>query len=104
MCAVIGGWTSKLGFSDQKDKLTMEITQEQKEQIEEIISGMECSKDFKCYKSGFAELCKAKIFQNSEIIECLAERPWSRNFSFHFGNIYFCSCPLRKYIAKKFNM
>ena len=29
-------------------------------QIEKIISQMKCKKDFKCYKSGFKELCEIK--------------------------------------------
>ena len=80
----------------------MEITQEHKTQIEEIVSGMECSKDFKCYKSGLEDLCKSKIFQDGELIECLDKGLFSCNFSFGFGSEYFCKCPLRKYIAKHF--
>ncbi len=81
----------------------MKITQEHRAQIEEIISGMECPKDLKCYKSDFENLSKIRIFRDGELVECLNESSWSCNFSFHFGNIYFCSCPLRKYIAKNFN-
>jgi hypothetical protein len=80
----------------------MEITTEQKTQIEEIVSGMECPKDFKCYKSGFENLCKTKIFQDGGAIECLDESSWLCEFCFGFGMGYFCQCPLRKYIAKHF--
>ena len=80
----------------------MEITQGQKTQIEEIISGMECPKDFKCYKSGFRDFCKSKIFRDGELIECFDESSWFCKFSFDFGNSYYCICPLRKYIAKHF--
>ena len=80
----------------------MEITQEQRTQIEEIISGMECSKDFKCYKSEFEDLSKAKVYQDGELIECLDESSSLCKFSSGFGSKYFCKCPLRKYIAKHF--
>ena len=78
----------------------MEITQELRTQIEEIMSSMECSKDFKCYKSGFEDLCKTKIFQDGDLIECIDESAWSCKLSFRFGSGYYCKCPLRKYIVK----
>ena len=36
------------------------MEQNQKQEIEKIIGGIKCPKDFKCYKSGFENLCKAK--------------------------------------------
>lgn len=80
----------------------MEITQEHKTQIEEIINGMDCPKDFKCYKSGFEDLCKTSILADGGVVECLEERSQSCKFSFDFGYGYFCKCPLRRYIAKTF--
>jgi len=80
----------------------MEITQEHRTQIEEIISDMECPKDFKCYTSGFEDLCKAKIFQDGDLIECVETCSWLCKLSFAFGRGYFCKCPLRKYVAKNF--
>ncbi len=81
----------------------MEITQEHKTQIEEIISGIECPKDFECYKSGFENLCKTRIFQDGEVVECLGESLRLCKFSFNFWFGYFCKCPLRRYITKNFN-
>jgi hypothetical protein len=80
----------------------MEITTEHKTQIEEIISGMECPKDFKCYKSGFEDLSKAKIFQDGDLIECLDESLWLCELCFGFEGKFYCKCQLRKYIAKHF--
>ena len=80
----------------------MEITQEHRTQIEEIMGSMECSKDFKCYKSGFEDLCKTKIFQDGDLIECIDESAWLCKLSFRFGSGYYCKCPLRKYIVKHF--
>jgi hypothetical protein len=77
------------------------MNQEQKKEIEEIIGGMKCPKDFKCYASGFANLCKSRDFGNEFILECLEETPLQCKFSATFGRSYFCYCPLRVYIAKK---
>jgi hypothetical protein len=65
---------------------------------------MECPNDFKCYKSGFEDLCKIRIFHDGDLIECLDTKSWLCNLSFSFGRGYFCKCPLRKYMAKNFNM
>ncbi|MDT8303988.1 MAG: hypothetical protein RQ760_21075 [Sedimentisphaerales bacterium] len=81
----------------------MELTQENKAQIEEIFSGIECPKNFRCYKSGFEDLCKVRIFPDGELIECFDESGKLCKFSFDFGYGCFCKCPLRRYIAKNFN-
>jgi hypothetical protein len=80
----------------------MEITQEQRTQIKEIIDSMECPNDFKCYKSGFEDLCEIKIFQDGDLVECVDTHSWLCKLSFGFGRGYFCKCPLRKYVAKHF--
>ena len=79
----------------------MEVTHENKIQIEEIISSMECSKDYECYKSEFENLCQTRIL--GEVVECLEKNSQMCRFSFDFGFGYFCNCPLRKYIAQNFN-
>jgi hypothetical protein len=81
----------------------MEISEEQKKQIEEIISKKECPKDFQCYKSGFDNLCRAKIFMDGNLVECFDKDASSCKFSHHFGLGYFCKCSLRRYIAQNFN-
>ena len=72
-----------------------------KKEIEKIIGGMKCPKDFKCCKPGFDVVCKAKDIGLETFLECLEEDPRSCQFSVPFGEGYFCQCPLRVYIAKK---
>jgi len=81
----------------------MEIAQEHTARIQEIISGMECPKDFVCYESGLENLCKVKVFRDGELVECLDKSSWSCKFSFRFGRGCFCKCTLRRYIAKNLN-
>ena len=68
--------------------------------IEKIIGGMTCPKDFKCYKSGFENLCKAKDGGLKGYLDCLEETPQKCKFALAFGHGYFCRCPLRIYISK----
>jgi len=79
--------------------------QDNKKQVEEIIGHMECPKDFRCYKSGYENLCKARDIGIESFLECLEEDPEGCTFSFaFFGYSYFCQCPLRVYIAKELKM
>jgi hypothetical protein len=72
-----------------------------KEQIEAIIGGMECPKDFLCYKSGFENLCKASNVDYESLLDCLEENAQNCVFALSFGfSSYFCRCPLRVYLAK----
>ena len=78
------------------------MREDYKRQIKEILGGTQCPKDFQCYKSGFENLCKAKDIGLESLLECLEEEvPKGCKFSIHFGDSYFCHCPLRVYIAKK---
>ena len=71
-----------------------------KPQIEEIIGGMKCPRDFKCYESGFKDLCKAEDIGLESFLKCLEENPLECTFAFSFGYSHLCKCPLRVYIIK----
>ena len=74
---------------------------EHKRQIEEILGRMQCPEDFRCYKSGFENLCKAKDIGIESFLECREKEPKDCKFSISYGDSYFCQCPLRIYLAKK---
>jgi hypothetical protein len=78
----------------------MELTQEHIQEIKKIASGIECSKDFRCHKSGLEGLCKARDIGLERYVECLGDEPHSCEFSLSFGRGYLCTCPVRIYIAK----
>jgi hypothetical protein len=69
--------------------------------IEEITSQFKCPRDFRCCKSGFRTLCKAKDIGLETFLECLEESPRDCQFSLPFADIYLCECPLRVYVSKK---
>ena len=70
-------------------------------EIEEIIGGMKCPKDFRCYQSGLEVLCKAKDIGLDTYLQCMEVYPKRCSFSVAFGYSHLCECPLRAYIAKK---
>jgi hypothetical protein len=78
----------------------MELTQEHRQKIEKIASGIKCIKDFGCYKSESKKLCKACDFGVKQYLYCLEDEPQNCDFSLSFGRGYFCTCPVRIYIAK----
>ena len=77
------------------------MEQELEKELEEIIGGFTCPKDFKCYKSGLENLCKARDIGLDTFLECLEEPPQKCLFTISHGGAYYCECPLRVYIAKK---
>lgn len=77
----------------------IEMEQKHKEAIEKIMTEMDCPKDFQCYKSGFAKLCKAKRFL-AGYADCLEENSQLCRFSVPSGDGLFCRCPLRVYVAE----
>ena len=77
--------------------LSKDITSE----IDQLIGTFECSKDYSCYKLNFEELCEAVIFGDGVMIECVDKQASDCQFSSPFGEGYFCSCPIRAYVAKK---
>jgi len=81
----------------------LRMEQNNEKELQEIIGGIICAKDFKCYKSGFDDLCKAQDVGLESYLVCLEERPLECKFSVgFFGERYYCECPLRVYISKKF--
>ena len=79
----------------------MAINPNYRKKIEKIINGLQCPKGFKCYKSGFKKVCKAKDIGMEEHLKCLEKSNPRCIFAIPFGDGYFCRCPLRVYIAKE---
>ena len=94
-CWRVNGHPKKRQYGGQRE-------QDYRKEIEEIMGRLTCPKDFKCYKSGLDDLCKAQDVGLEEFLECLEENPLECTFSVHYGAVFYCRCPLRVYIVKKF--
>ena len=68
--------------------------------IKEIISQIKCKKGLRCYKSGFEGFCKTKDIGVPDSVRCLSTPPEDCEYSFAFGDSYFCKCSLQVYITK----
>jgi hypothetical protein len=80
----------------------MTFDDELEKEIADIVGHLRCPKDFKCYRSGFESLCKARRAEGAvSYLVCLEENSQECIFSRHIsmGDFYLCSCPLRRYIA-----
>lgn len=78
----------------------MKLTQEYAEQIEGIISSMDCPKEFKCYKSNFENICRAADRGLDTLADCCDAGTTTCEFRVSFGRGAFCRCPLRVFVAK----
>jgi len=88
--------------------LNMEITEERKNIILDIITEMkaehlECKKNFLCYKSSFEDLCKVRHIGAFDEIECDSDDAKCCGLSFEAMSHKYCRCPLRRYIAQNFH-
>ncbi len=70
-------------------------------QIEEIVDGLKCPNNYLCYGSGHEKVCEAKDIGLESFLVCLERNSTGCKFSVVFGDVNFCECPLRIYIAKK---
>jgi hypothetical protein len=84
-------------------EMPMEVTEEQRGEMEKIASGINCPKEFACCKPGSENVCKTRDIGLEQYLECLDEDPQSCDFSLSFGTGYFCTCPVQLYIAKNLN-
>jgi len=82
----------------------MEIMQVHKTKIEQIISEMECPKDFACHKSGFEIMGRTRLIADDQRVECLEENARLCKFALLFGTLIICECPLSNYIAKNLHI
>jgi len=82
--------------------MPVELTQEQKSQIEEAMREVECSKAFECYQSGLAHPGNIRGIGASGFLECLVEDSQNCQFSLPFENPAACLCPVRIYIVREF--
>ena len=71
-----------------------------KSAIKRIMKKTVCVKDYRCYTSGFADLCRAEYIGMDSYILCV-DNIQKCNFSLFFVDEYLCKCPVRIYIAKE---
>ena len=77
------------------------MEQDYKEEIEKIMRGITCQKDFECYKSGFRYLCKTRDAGLDDYLICLEDQSHTCSFSSIVGKDTHCSCPLLYHISKR---
>ena len=77
------------------------MVKQRKPKLEDIVGELQCPINFRCYKSKYKDLCKAKDIGMESFLVCLEKNPQKCKFSFAFGFKYFCKCPLRVFISKE---
>ena len=79
----------------------MELADDCTREIEQIKATVECHKGFRCCnRCGSRDARPAKVYGGANLVQCQQEDrmdcPVSPVFS---GDIVFCQCPLRRYLA-----
>jgi len=68
--------------------------------LKRIMRKTVCVKDYRCYTSGFKNLCRAEHIGMDSYLLCV-DNIQTCNFSVFFIDEYLCKCPVRIYIAKE---
>jgi len=72
-----------------------------KRDIAELVSTMECAKDFTCVKAGFEGICEVRDIGMDHNLLCLDKQACQEcGFGLTTGIAHLCRCPLRIHIAK----
>ena len=80
------------------------MTQGHKGEIEAILGGMTCPKGFRCYESGFENLCKAEDIGMESFLVCQEKDLGQCTLILPVGRSHLCRCPLRVYVAKNLKL
>ena len=70
-------------------------------EINEIIDGMKCSRDFACYKSELNPCCKVKDVELENHLEIEGEYDSSCKYLVVSNGVPYCRCPLCVYLTKQ---
>ncbi len=97
----LGIATVETARDERANMIAQAIKESELRKIEEITTGMECDKNFECYKSGFTKICRTKLVGNDTFLKCLDENACDCKFSLPGDGENFCLCSLRLYIAKR---
>jgi len=90
-----------------------QLTDKQREEIQEIMDNMSCKVDFECYKSSLENICRGEYNEHGFVLK-IGEIPPDKSilsydcrYRFYLGNrynYYICRCPLRIHIAEKLRL
>jgi len=76
------------------------MKEEDRRKLEEIISQLDCQKNFKCATSNFENLCEAEDIGIDSHVLCHDSATFLCGFALTVDQRNFCSCPVRIYLAK----
>ncbi len=68
--------------------------------VEEIRRSINCPKGFRCTRTDCGRLCAAKDIGLEHFLVCMEKEPRDCPYAMSFGDQYFCTCPLRVFLAK----
>lgn len=70
-------------------------------EIKEIMTGMECARDFACYTSDFKPRCEVKDVELENHLEIEGECNKSCKYLVLSNGVRYCKCPLCVYLTRK---
>jgi len=72
--------------------------------LKKLKDNTHCTKNFRCFESGFKEICNAEDIILSAFVACKDLNPAFCKFSLFLGTSYYCNCPVRIFLAKEYDI
>ena len=70
-------------------------------EVKEIMAGMECPRDFACYKADLNPRCNVKDVELENHLEIEGECDYCCEYFVVSNGVRYCKCPLCVYLTKK---
>ena len=77
------------------------MSENYKKEIKEIMAGMECPRDFACYKLDLNPRCEVKDVGLENHLEIEGECDYCCEYFVVSNGVPYCKCPLCVYLTKK---
>ncbi len=81
-----------------------QLTTRHEEEIRKIMASVTCPKGFRCCDSAFEDLPPVKVYKGANVVQCQQADRHNCPRSYEYcGDITFCRCPVRNYLALHFS-
>lgn len=81
--------------------MSVQLTKEQTEKLKELRKKANCSRQISLCIDDFDKLPPVKLIGINGLLQCQKENTAGCLMAMHFGDSYFCKCPVRSYLHRE---
>lgn len=81
--------------------MSVQLTKEQAEKLKELRKKTNCSRQISLCIDELDKLPPVKLIGINSLLECQKENAAGCLMAMHFGDSYFCKCPVRSFVYRE---